>query len=607
MMRITTALAYIAMNLAAVAGALAVSAPTQDPIAYAMEALQRNDLASAERILREHVQAHATDGEAFALLAVVLDQEKKYSEAERCYRRAFSLSGPNVALLNNYGNHLVSLKQPKEASLQFQKAAALESGNVNARIQLARLSLEQKFAAEALIHLGHLPAGLQKRFDIALMRMQADYELRNASAANAICDRLSSEAQNDATATVALGVALSASGRYEHAEQLFDHAAALQPDNFDAIYYGGLAASHAGHLQHARDLLERALQLQPGNVDVLYDAAVVDAKLGRGDSALTRLASASRIAPQRADIGGLIARLTARLGYFEDSLKAWDRYLQLKPDDSSALRERAYIKTEIPERSAAGLKELQNYLRNRPDDAIAHYELGTVESGIDLESAAKEFARAIALKPDFAPARFARGLLLSRQADPGAALQDFQFVAAHEPGKAAVLDRLGETLLQLKRPTEAVDTLRRAAQIDPENSTVLLHLGRALMKTEHNDEARLVFERAREIGPARPVAAHSAGLLDHLMLTPEEQLARYRSGVERTVQLHPENLEAEVHYLRLLLEDGKSEPAVAVAIKIASLKPNSVLIRETETALLGAQEFDAAKQFRAALSKESNE
>src|SRR3954453_4197304 len=191
-MRLTTVIARISSLLAVIAGAVAVSAPSQDALADAVSALQRSDLVSAERILRQDVQAHATDGDAFALLAVVLDQEKKYEEAERSYRRAFSLGGQTVALLNNYGNHLLSLKQPKQAELQFRKAVTVDAGNVNARVQLARLSLEQRSPADALKHLGHLPVALQQRSDVALMRMQAEYELKNTSAADAISDRLSS-------------------------------------------------------------------------------------------------------------------------------------------------------------------------------------------------------------------------------------------------------------------------------------------------------------------------------------------------------------------------------------------------------------------------------
>jgi tetratricopeptide (TPR) repeat protein len=486
------------MSVAVLAAVFAMGARAQDPLADAIAALQQNNFASAERILRLDLQTNARDGDACALLAVVLDQEKKYPEAEGFYRQAFALSGPNVALSNNYGNHLLALKRPKEAQLQFQKTVALDPANVNARVQLARLSLEQKSPAEALAHLNHLPADVQQRSDVVLM----------------------------------LAAALSTSGQYERAEKVFDHAAALQPDNFDAVYYGGLAASHAGHLEHAHDLLERALQLQSGNVDALYDAAVVDAKLGRGDAALTLLGRASRIDSQKPDVTNLLARLTAELGYFEDSLKAWDRYLQLKPNDSSALRERAYVKTNIPKQSAAGISELQDYLRNHAQDAVAHYELGVSESDTDSDSAAKEFAKSIQLKPEFAPARFARGLLLSRQGDPAAALKDFEFTAAREPYNVAVLDRLGETLLQLKRSRDAIETLRRASEIDPQNSRVLLHLAQALVKVGHGDEAKPLFVRARDIGPARPLAPHPAGLLDYLLLSPEEQLARYRAGVE---------------------------------------------------------------------------
>ncbi len=57
-----------------------------------------------------------------------------------------------------------------------------------------------------------------------------------------------------------------------------------------------------------------------------------------------------------------------------------------------------------------------------------------------------------------------------------------------------------------------------------------------------------------------------------------------------------------MRYLQLLLEDGKTDQALSVTRKIASLKPTQALARETENTLLAAQQVDAARQFRAQIS-----
>jgi Flp pilus assembly protein TadD len=276
--------------------------------------------------------------------------------------------------------------------------------------------------------------------------------------------------------------------------------------------------------------------------------------------------------------------------------------LQLVPGDDSARRERAFVQTAIGEQAGAGLAALKTYVRSHPKDAFGHYELGTAECPDDPDSALREFNAAIALKPDLTASRFARGLLLQRQGDTQAALLDFEWAAKRAPIHAAVLDRLGDTQLALNQVSQAVESLRAAAKLAPDDPTVLNHLGRALRRSGEGQEAEVVFAHLRELGPAKPDVSRPAGLLDFLTLSPEEQLLRYRAGVERTVQKNPANVQAQVRYLQVLLEDGDTGGAHLVARKIASLKPAATLAREAEQALVAAQQYDAAKQFRAELS-----
>jgi len=577
-----------------------------DVVSEAVASLQAGDVAHAEQILRADLRVRPGNGESLGLLGVVLDQQKRYQDADPVYRRAIALEPQSPGLRNNYGNHLLATNHFKQAEGEFLHVIAADPGNVNARMQLARLALREKHPAKAAAHLSGLPASVHERPDVMLLQMQAEYQMGQKAEADQILKRLSGEAGHDVDAILAIGSALFGAEQYEQAEKLFARGMELAPGSFDAVYDCGLAASRSGHNEHARELLDQAARQQPANVDVIYDLAVVNAKLGNHDTAIKLLGEASRLAPARPDLQQLLARITAELGYFADSATAWDRYLQLVPGDDSARRERAFVQTAISDQATAGLTALAAYVRKHPADPVGYYELGTAESPSDVDLALREFNRAITLKPELTAARFARGLLLYRQGNTEAALLDFEWTAKYALKNPAVLDRLGETQLALNQVERAVGTLRSAAELAPENATVLNHLGRALTKAGQGDEARAVFVRLRELGPAKSESPHPAGLLDFINLSPEEQQARYRAGVERVVNKNPDNVQAQLRYLQLLLEDGNMEQALSVTRKIALLKPTPPLAREAEAVLLSAQQCDAAKQFHTDLSGSKN-
>lgn len=586
-----------ALPLLLIACVLSLSAAQQDAVSGAVEALQRGDLRGAEQTLRAELKARPNDVMALGVLGVVLDQEKNYTEAEAVYRRGMALTPRSAGLLNNYGNHLLATGKVSEAREVFLRVVAIDPGHVNADVQLARIALERKAPREAVKYLDRLPASATEAADVGLVKMQADYEAGRGADGDALLERLSRGAESDPQFNFPLGVALAATGHYDKAENFLERAVQLAPDNFEAMYDLGLAAAHAGHNERAREVLERALEQQPANVNVMYDLAAVDAQLNRKEAALELLARAQGLAPDRPDIQVLLAHTAADLGDFGDAAKAWERYRKLKPDDDAGRREHAFTETAFGENMQHGLAELEWYARKHPNDAVGHYELGTAESASDSEQALKELNRALALKPDLTAAHVARGLLQYRQGRPEAALPDFQFAASREPANAAILDRLGQIDMALGRTGDALPVLRKAAELAPRDSSILLRYARALTKAGQKEEASAVFARCRELGPAKSALPHPAGLVDFLSLSPEEQFERYRAGVERTVRKDPANVEAEVRYMELLLEDGKPDEAVAVSRKIVSLTPSPALIAETSRALLAAERYAAAKEF----------
>ncbi len=579
---------------AVMAGVLLGADPQGDPVSEAVGALERGDAAAAEQILQADLRAKPNDIPALDVLGVLLDKEGRLAEADQVYRRALSFPKPSPGLLNNYGNHLLASEKSTEARAVFLKVLALNPEHVNAHVQLARLSLKQSPAA-SLAYLNQLPPNARDTTEVAILRMQALFLSHRTTEANTILARISAAMQTDQHLKFRLGQALAASGQYEQAESVFSQVVQTAPTDSEALHDLGIAASHAGHNERARQVLQSALEQQPRNVDVLYDLAAVDIKLNKNETALEELAQAAKLAPARSDVQALLAYTTADLGYYGDAAEAWDRYLKLVPGDDAALRERSFAQTALGVKS--GLEALQDFVRKHPKDPVGHYELGIALTTASPTGALTQFDRSLALKPDFAPALVARALLNYRQGKPAAALPDLELAAEREPGNARILDRLGQTYLALERPVDAARALRKAADVLPGDPTILLHLSHALTKTGQMEEAAAVMTRFRELGPNRSNLAHPSGLVSFLSLSPEEQYARYRAGVERTVHNNPDNPQAQVQYLKVLLDDGRVEEAAGVCQQIVALAPAANLLAEAGNSLIRVRQYAIGKTF----------
>src|SRR5262249_35131262 len=156
-----------------------------------------------------------------------------------------------------------------------------------------------------------------------------------------------------------------------------------------------------------------------------------------------------------------------------------------------------------------------------------------------------------------------------------------------EPSSGLILDRLGQSYRALDRLDDAIRALRRAAELAPGESTVVLHLANALAEKGESVESEILMGRYRQMRP--PQAPKD--LMRYLSLTPQQQRADYRARVEKAVRDHPEDAIAQLHYLKLSLEESQAEPASAAARAIANLKTSAAVMADAGRALLEARQF----------------
>ena len=560
----------------------------------AAAALERGDAAGAESILRGELKTHPADPDVLSMLGMALDARRQFAEADALYRKAVAAAPRSAPVLGRYATHLLAAGDEKGAHDAFERVVAIDRGDAYANLELARLALKNKdvdHAKEALRYLDRLPVGMRDAVQAAVPRLIALDRTGDAAAAEALFTQIASATQNDAKLSSSIGWTLARAEQFAQAETFLTHALAGDPSDFQLLYDLGVVALYARHYDRAREVLEKAVRQQPQNADALYSLAFVYSSLKQPESALRLLAEAARIAPKRADVQRLIAVTTGELQANEDSAAAWDRYAALAPNDDTARRERGFARIHMRQFDT-GIADLEWYIARHPDDPAGYYELGLAESMNDPTKGLSNLDRALRLKPDFVEARSARGALYYLQGKPESAVPDLEAAATSQPDNGLILDRLGQAYRALDRLDDSVRTLRKAAQLAPEEPTIVLHLANALAEAGKDSESETLMGRYRQMRPTQA----PRDLMRYLSLTPEQQRADYRARVEKAVEEKPADANAQLHYLKLSLEEKQTGQALATARTIAALKPPAAVLADAGQALLEAGQYAISRE-----------
>jgi len=484
--------ATLALALPCILAAAYAQTTTSPLFTEGVEALMRADYPAAEQKLKAELRAHPANAEALSFLGVALDSQKKFAEADATHKRALALAPASNSVLDKYGSHLLLTGDETAAQATFVRALKLNAADGYANLQLAGIALRRRNGPEALDYLNRLSAAQQAAPEVAMDRLVA-LEL---SGSHTDAATVSATYRTDPAWTAAAGRALADAGELTAAERLLESAVAASPANFALSYGLGAVASKAGHFANAAEALEKAIALQPKNVDALYALAYADDALGRAELALELLRQAAHLAPQRPDVRKSLAIAAGNRADYKEAAEAWTAYVQLAPDDDLGRRERGFANAHIG-KTEAGLVDLRWYCDRHPDDAEGFYELGIGESARNPMSGMASFDKALALKPDFAAARSARGALYYRQGKPENALPDLERAAALEPDNVVIQDRLGQVYAALDRPRDALRSFRRAAQMAPGNYQAQFHLANALAEAGETNESDAILERIR--------------------------------------------------------------------------------------------------------------
>ncbi len=350
----------------------------------ALAAFQHGDLPAAERLLQTELRTNPNDAPALEILAVVLDQQKKYIEADTLYRRALKLDPRSPALLNNFGNHLIASGHPQEARAIFLRVLSISPGHTNACMQLAQLALNQ-----------HSPV-----------------------AAVSFLDRLSSTDRARPAALILRGQALLSEGQYRQAESTFLTVLDSDPANTAAMRNLAGAEMKLEQFADAVQTWKRYLDTVPSDEVAQRECAFAETALGSDtNSALNTLQAFVRNHPE--DASGFYELGAAESsGSPRQAIEHLNRALALDPDLSAARLARGLLLYRESKMSEA-LADFETAAKRRPDDARILDRLGQTYTALNrFNDAVPVLRRAAVITPDDPSVLLHLGLALSKSGNP---------------------------------------------------------------------------------------------------------------------------------------------------------------------------------------------
>jgi tetratricopeptide (TPR) repeat protein len=340
------------------------------------------------------------------------------------------------------------------------------------------------------------------------------------------------------------------------------------------------------------------------------------------DAAARVYASARLLEPRNFDWLYLLGAAQKAQGAFEEAVESFRSALRIRPDDAAAQLRLAESLSAAAGWEDAGVA-YRRILDKQGDSPQAWYGLGRAQMAKgDHEAAARSFAKACDLFPQYGAAHFALARELRRlgkQAKAEQHLAAYSINVTVEPPLADPLfERIHElnhsTILHLERGRELekagryADAIREhetALESDPANVQIHVNLISLYGRIGDTARARQHFEAATRLNPGRSDAWYDYGVL----LFHEKEYVEAERAYRRALEINPFYAEAHNNLGLIEEEQGKFNEAVKDFREAIEDRPDYPLARFHLGRILVHQERygEAIPHFRRCLEPESEQ
>ncbi|MGK4386658.1 cellulose synthase subunit BcsC-related outer membrane protein [Ectopseudomonas oleovorans] len=295
-----------------------------------LKALEKGDLAVAERELSSHLKSNPNDGDALGGLGVLRQRQERFDDAELLLSKAVQQKGGSAwrnalddvrywALLQRARDSLAR-ERVADARQQLEQARRLKPQDIEALLALADLQAQQ--GDVALAEQGYRQALVQRPQEARALRGLAQVLAQQGKAdeAMALINRMPAKereafgglGQLRAAQALQRARIAEARGDTQAMRQALESALRDDPNNAWARFSLARLYVDLGAVAEARSLMDGLLATQPNDRDALYSNALLSIQLGEWEKAQQALA---RIPQNKrdADVNRLVAEVDFNL------------------------------------------------------------------------------------------------------------------------------------------------------------------------------------------------------------------------------------------------------------------------------------------------------
>ncbi len=218
------------------------------------------------------------------------------------------------------------------------------------------------------------------------------------------------------------GIALAQKGDLKKAEEAFEQAVALHPQNPRALTALGQVQDQLAELPESVKTFNKVIELDPLSAEAHENLGIALGDESDLAGALKESSIATKLAPGSASAHFLRGRLLCDLGKHEEARDEFHRALNIAPGFAEPLYYWSALEGDEGNTEMQG-NLLERYLTIRPDQPTALNQLGHVLEEENKEAeAVVAWRRAIALNPQYSDAIYSLAHAL-RRTDPDEAKQ----------------------------------------------------------------------------------------------------------------------------------------------------------------------------------------
>jgi tetratricopeptide (TPR) repeat protein len=375
------------------------------------------------------------------------------------------------------------------------------------------------------------------------------------------------------------GIKLYNEGKYELAVAELEKAIPKAGKD-DPIYALGMfyaAESHA-HIGTAKFLggdpnealahFRKAVEENPTYPDIFYRMGVIHHRLSDPVESIASLRRAIELNPNYFEATCYLGIVLYESGDRDEADRIFKKALKIGSETPSPISKflsdhLAGCESDIPP-----LASLKNVIRTDAEFDVALKEGIEAYNTGSFEDAARAFAAAAEIHPDYADVRFKLALAYLRKGDHVDARRELEAAISINPRYAEAHFYLGVALLDGKLYREALERFERAAAIRPDYADLQCFLGSTCFFLGELDRARVALEASLTLSPNYGKARYYYGLLLYALGDRKraiEYLADATRGEERKstvdlsfalVHLREGNLEEAMVVLKDILDAG---------------------------------------------------